>query len=333
MIAQFKVNYTGFTICIIIAMSASLLASRYDAPVMLFALLLGLSMHFLYESPRQQQGIDFCSKSLLRIAVGLLGVRISVSDIVSLGFTAPLIIILAMALTIFFGVLMAKALGLSRSFGLLTGGAVAVCGVSAAAAISTVLPKKDYQEKYFALTVIGITTLSTLAMITYPLIAAMLGLPDKLAGVFIGGSIHDVAQVVGAGYSISPEAGDIATYIKLLRVALLLPIVVIIFFSFKGQTNKKENQGIKTKLTTYVPSFLMVFFVLALFNNLGWIPQILVQIIESLSNGLLVVAIVAIGLRTSLKEIASVGWRPIFLLTSETIFFATLIILGIVFII
>ena len=277
--------------------------------------------------------VDFCSKSLLRIAVGLLGVRISVSDIVSLGFTAPLIIIIAMALTIFFGVLMAKALGLSRSFGLLTGGAVAVCGVSAAAAISTVLPKKDYQEKYFALTVIGITTLSTLAMITYPLITAMLGLPDKLAGVFIGGSIHDVAQVVGAGYSISPEAGDIATYIKLLRVALLLPIVVIIFFSFKGQTNKKENQGIKTKLTTYVPSFLMVFFVLALFNNLGWIPQILVQIIESLSNGLLVVAIVAIGLRTSLKEIASVGWRPIFLLTSETIFFATLIILGIVFII
>lgn len=144
MISQFKANYTGFAICIIIAIAASTLASRYDAPVMLFALLLGLSMHFLYESPRHQQGIEFCSKSLLRIAVGLLGVRISVSDIVSLGFTAPLLIVIAMALTVFFGVLMAKVLGLSKSFGVLTGGAVAVCGVSAAAAISTVLPKKDY---------------------------------------------------------------------------------------------------------------------------------------------------------------------------------------------
>jgi len=343
MFTQVKVNYTGFAICIIIAIAASTLASRYDAPVMLFALLLGLSMHFLYESPRHQQGINFCSKSLLRIAVGLLGVRISVSDIVSLGFTAPLIIVLSMALTVFFGIVMAKALGLSKSFGVLTGGAVAVCGVSAAAAISTVLPKKEYQEKYFALTVIGITTLSTLAMIIYPLITAMFGLPDDLAGVFIGGSIHDVAQVVGAGYSISPEAGDIATYIKLLRVALLLPIVMIIFFSFKNRGNDhmsdqgddqgsdKKNEVIKAKLTTFVPSFLIVFFLLALLNNLGWIPQALVEIIQSLSNGLLVVAIVAIGVKTSLKQIVSVGWKPIFLLTSETMFFATLILVGILF--
>jgi len=333
MLSHIKSNYSGFAICIIIAIAATTLATRYQAPVMLFALLLGLAMHFLYESPRHQTGIDYCSKSLLRIAVGLLGVRISVSDIVSLGFTAPLIIMFSMLLTVLFGVVMARALGLSKSFGVLTGGAVAVCGVSAAAAISTVLPKKDYQEKYFALTVIGITTLSTLAMIIYPLITAMFNLPDHLAGVFIGGSIHDVAQVVGAGYSISPEAGDIATYIKLLRVALLLPIVMIIFFSFKDRSAEAANDKMSTKLTTFVPGFLIAFFILALLNNLALIPNVVVQIIQTLSNWLLVVAIVAIGVKTSLKQIVSVGWKPIFLLTSETLFFAALILMGILFII
>jgi len=329
MFSHVKSKYSGVIICTLIAIAASTLANRYDAPVMLFALLLGLAMHFLYESDKNKDGIEFCSKSLLRIAVGLLGVRIALSDIVSLGFTAPLIVISSMGLTIGFGILMARVLGLSKSFGVLTGGAVAVCGVSAAAAISTVLPKKDYQEQYFALTVIGITTLSTLAMIIYPIITTLFDLPDNLAGLFIGGSIHDVAQVVGAGYSISPEAGDIATYIKLLRVALLLPIVMIIFVSFKNRSATEENQPLTAKLTSFVPGFLIGFFVLAVLNNLGLIPEVLVQVFQVLSNWLLVTAIVAIGVKTSLKQIASVGWKPVFLLTAETVFFAGLILVGI----
>ncbi|MCJ8319130.1 MAG: putative sulfate exporter family transporter [Colwellia sp.] len=329
MLNHLKSKYSGVMICSLIAVVAATLANRYNAPVMLFALLLGLAMHFLYESDKHQEGIEFCSKSLLRIAVGLLGVRIALSDIVSLGFTAPLIVISSMGLTIGFGILLARVLGLSKSFGVLTGGAVAVCGVSAAAAISTVLPKKDFEEQYFALTVIGITTLSTLAMITYPIITTLFDLPDNLAGVFIGGSIHDVAQVVGAGYSISPEAGDIATYIKLLRVALLLPIVMIIFVSFKNRSATEESLPLTAKLTSFIPGFLIGFFILAVLNNLGLIPELLVQLFQVLSNWLLVIAIVAIGLKTSLKQIASVGWRPVFLLTAETVFFAGLILAGI----
>ena len=329
MFSHIKSKLSGIVICIVLAITAMSLASHYDAPVMLFALLLGLAMHFLYEAPQHQEGIEFCSKNLLRVAVGLLGVRIAVSDIISLGFIAPLIILFSMALTIFFGVFMAKALGLSKSFGVLTGGSVAVCGVSAAAAISTVLPKNKDHEQLFALTVIGITTLSTLAMITYPMIATLFALPDDLAGVFIGGSIHDVAQVVGAGYSISPEAGDIATYIKLLRVALLLPIVMIIFFSFKNRESCQESKPVLTKLTSFVPGFLIGFFILALLNNLALIPDTVVQLIQVLSNELLVVAIAAIGLKTSLKQVVSVGWKPVFLLSIETVFFATLILSGI----
>ncbi len=136
-------------------------------------------------------------------------------------------------------------------------------------------------------------------MVVYPLLVSYLGLPDDLAGVFIGGSIHDVAQVVGAGYLISPEAGDIATYIKLLRVALLLPIVMIIFF------------------------------VLALLNNVGLIPSEIISLIKTLSSWCLVVSIAAIGIKTSLKQIVSVGWKPVVLITAETVIFAGLILLGI----
>ncbi|MEW6982176.1 YeiH family protein [Colwelliaceae bacterium 6471] len=324
MLKNIKSYYSGIAICVIIAIAAGTLAHRYEAPVMLFALLLGLALHFLYESPQHQVGINFCSRALLRVAVALLGVRIAFADIVSLGITPPLIVMSSMLLTILFGVLLARFLGLSKVFGVLTGCSVAVCGVSAAAAVSTVLPKKELEERTFAFTVIGITTLSTMAMIIYPIISAMFGLSDELAGVFIGGSIHDVAQVVGAGYSISPEAGDIATYIKLLRVAMLLPIVTMVFFAFKERDSTMAGGA-----SSFIPGFLIAFFVLALANNLGFIPDFIVQYIQTLSSWLLVVAIVAIGVKTSLKQIISVGWKPVVLMASETIFFATLILSGI----
>ncbi|WP_068545431.1 YeiH family protein [Thalassotalea crassostreae] len=316
--------YSGVAISVLIAIASGALAARYDAPVMLFALLLGLALHFLYESPKHQAGINFSSRAVLRFAVALLGVRIAFSDIVSLGITPPMIVMVSMALMMLFGIVLSKALGLSRVFGVLSSGSVAVCGVSAAAAISTVLPRKEYEEKFFALTVIGVTTLSTIAMVVYPLIVAYLGLPDDLAGVFIGGSIHDVAQVVGAGYSISPEAGDIATYIKLLRVALLLPIVMIIFFSFKERGSKMEGG-----VTTFIPLFLIGFFILAVLNNIGLIPAEVANMIKTLSSWCLVVSIAAIGVKTSLKQIVSVGWKPVVLITAETLVFAVLILAGI----
>lgn len=326
MLDKIKNHYSGVMICILVAIAAQALAARYDAPVMLFALLLGLALHFLYETPNHQTGIDFCSKNILRFAVALLGVRIAFADIVSLGITAPLIVIASMALMMVCGIFIARLLGLSKVFGVLAGGSVAVCGVSAAAAISTVLPKNSLDEKTFALTVISVTTLSTTAMVVYPVITEFLGLSDELAGVFIGGSIHDVAQVVGAGYSISPEAGNIATYIKLLRVALLLPIVMIIFFAFK-----QKNQQMEEGISSFIPGFLVAFFVLALINNLGWLPQVIVEWITHLSSWFLVVSIVAIGVKTSLKQIISVGWKPVFLIATQTIIFAIFILTGIEF--
>ncbi len=326
MLVNLQAKLLGAALCSIIAIFATIVATRYQAPVMLFALLLGLSAHAFYRHKKIQHGVNYCSRELLRLCVGMLGVRIAFADIVSLGITPPLIVMVSMALTMIFGVLFSRALALPKTFGVLSGGAVAVCGVSAAAAISTVLPKDKAQEKYFALTVIGITTFSTLSMIFYPILAGYLGFSDQLAGVFIGGAIHDVAQVVGAGYTISPEAGDVATYIKLLRVALLMPIVMMVFIAFKERDSKME-----AGVSAFIPGFLILFFVLAFLKNIGVLPIWLIEIIRGLSSSLLVVAIAAIGVKTSLKQVLSVGWKPVLLMGSETVFLASLIVGGILF--
>lgn len=336
MLHFYQNHYRGVLVCLLTALIAQVLANAYQAPVMLLALLLGLALHFLFQAEKLQQGIAFCSTDLLRAAVGLVGVRIAFADMASLGFTAPLVIIVCMFATIVFGIVLARILALPLAFGVLSGGSVAVCGVSAAAAISTVLPKSAQQDKFFALTVVSITALGTMAMIFYPVIAKTFGLSEQLAGVFLGGSIHDVAQVVGAGYSVSDTTGDIATYIKLLRVALLMPIVMIIFFTFKSinkSKDNKQNQQGQQGMFTFIPSFLIVFFVLALVNNLGLLPEVLVDLIKSLSAWLLIIAMAAIGMKTSLGEVLSVGWKPIFLLSCETLFFALLILLAVIYVV
>ena len=140
--------------------------------------------------------------------------------------------IAAVTLTILFGVVGARVAGISRPFGILTAGAVAICGASAALAISSVLPKGENHERDTVFTVIGVTALSTIAMIIYPLIIALFHLDHAAIGVFLGGTIHDVAQVVGAGFSVSDETGNVATFTKLLRVAMLLPVVVTLSFVY-----------------------------------------------------------------------------------------------------
>ena len=177
-------------------------------------------------------------------------------------------VIVGVATTIVFGFLLARRLGLSPMFGVLSGGAVAICGASAALAIASVLPRTTTRERDTILTVVSVTALSTLAMILYPVFATSIGLDHKQAGVFIGGTIHDVAQVVGAGYTISNETGDIATYVKLLRVAMLLPAVFAISFLLRDSGG--HGEGARATL----PLFLVGFAVLVLVNSFGLLPQV-----------------------------------------------------------
>ena len=255
--------YPGLLVAGTIALASTWLAQHYTAPVMLFALLFGMAFHFLHEEGRCVAGIEFASRSVLRLGVGLLGVRITLSQIASLGPWPVATVIVGVATTILFGFLLARRMGLSSMFGVLSGGAVAICGASAALAIASVLPRSDTRERDTILTVVSVTALSTIAMIIYPIFATSIGLDHRQAGIFIGGTIHDVAQVVGAGYTISNETGDIATYVKLLRVAMLLPAVFAI--SFLYARNKGPGESAKATL----PMFLVGFAVLVVLNSIG----------------------------------------------------------------
>lgn len=321
--------WPGLGIATITGMAALFLGEHYNAPVMLFALLLGMAVSFLYQQDTPCScGIDFTASTLLRAGVVLLGLRVALGDLIILGWQTALMLAGAIFTTIVLGVFLAKAFGLQKRFGALTGGSVAICGASAALAISTILPKGKNHERDTLLTVIGVTAMSTIAMIVYPIIASQMGMNDINAGIFLGGTIHDVAQVVGAGYSVSQEAGDMATLTKLVRVAMLMPVVLIMMLVIKRFYTAKQNMNESD--VPKVPLFLVGFIVMMLLNSFVALPEYVVETGSQVSRFFLVVSITAIGMKSNLGKLAEVGALPIMMILAETIWIA-LLILGYLF--
>ena len=320
MIAKIQGNLRGVMIAALIGSSATFLGNHYGAPVMLFALLLGLSFNFLGHDPQCSKGLDFSATSLLKIGVALLGTRISLSDLEILGWQPLVIVFFMVIFVILMGVILARIFKIESPFGVLTGGAVAICGASAAAAIVAVVSKRIKNNQIIAFTIIGVTSLSSLSMIIYPIIADIFNLNDLQAGFFIGATIHDVAQVMGAGYGISEEAGDIATIVKLFRVFLLVPIVFVIAIIFR-----EKDDSNNPKLP--IPIFLVVFAILMIANSCKLLSPDITEVLGNLSRWFLVFAIAAVGTKTQLKDLAGIGRASIFLICAETVI---LCILGLV---
>ena len=305
----------GVGIAMLVALSASWLSDHYGAPVMLFALLLGMAVNFVSKDPRCRPGVDFSARTILRIGVALLGARITVWQIQSLGLPVLVMAMLAVAITISAGAWAARLAKLPLEFGVLTGGAVAICGASAALAISSVLPRTPTRERDTILTVVVVTTLSTIALVIYPVMAKGLGFSDTQAGILLGATIHDVAQVVGAGYSVSKTTGDTATIVKLFRVALLLPSVLVISYLFRARAAASQSNEARPPL---VPAFLVGFIVLVAVNSLAVLPDFVMDRFGDGSRWCLVLAISALGTKTSLGEVFAVGWQRISLVVAET---------------
>ncbi|MEO9243530.1 YeiH family protein [Pseudomonas inefficax] len=311
----------GVVVSLVVGAAASFLSEHYAAPVMLFALLLGMALNFLAVDGPCKAGIEFTARTVLRLGVALLGMRITLDQIASLGWKPVALVITLVVVTILVSVVVAKALGFSRLFGMLTGGATAICGASAALALAAALPQHPRKEHATLFTVIGVSALSTLAMILYPMIAQWLHLSPAQAGVFLGATIHDVAQVVGAGYSMSTETGDIATVVKLMRVAMLLPVIVCAAMITRRQGLEAGGQR-----PPLLPWFAVGFLLLACVNSTGWVPTVVQGGINDLSRGCLVVAISALGMKTQLKALASVGVKPIALMVGESVFLVLLVL-------
>ncbi|WP_371037788.1 YeiH family protein [Rhodosalinus sp. FB01] len=307
--------FPGLLIAATVAMAARFLSLHHGAPVMLLALLLGMAFNFLTEEAegRCVAGIEFASRTLLRLGVALLGLGITVQQIAALGSGVVALTVAGVAGTIAMSLLLSRLVGRRARFALLTGGAVAICGASAALAISSVLPQGPTKERDTVFTVIGVTALSTVAMVAYPLVAAGLGLNDLQAGIFLGATIHDVAQVVGAGYSISQEAGDTATVVKLMRVALLVPVVVGLSLVF---ASRRDGAG-RTPLP--IPFFVLGFCALVALGSTGLVPEAARQTVLEASRWCLVIAIAALGMKTSLKKLKDVGRSAVVVICGLTV--------------
>ncbi len=312
----------GLVASLVVAAAASFLSEHYRAPVMLFALLLGMAMNFLSADGSCKAGIEFTAREILRVGVALLGMRITFSQIVALGWHPVVLVLVSVVVTILLAMVVARAMGFQTLFGLLTGGATAICGASAAMALAAALPAHPGKERATLFTVIGVSALSTLAMIVYPMLVQALHLNAVQSGVFLGGTIHDVAQVVGAGYGMSQETGDTATVVKLMRVAMLLPVIVSA--AMVARVSGGQQGGQRPPL---LPWFAVGFIALAAINSTGLLAPVVQTFANEASRWCLVIAISALGMKTQLKELASVGIKPIVLMVGETVFLAGLVLL------
>lgn len=295
----------GLVLPLTVAAAAFFAAGATGAPVMLFALVIGIALSTVSEDARFHAGLSFASRPVLQFGVALLGLNISVAQVASLGGQTLLLVAAGTAISIASGLALSRCSGLPRAFGVLAGGATGICGASAALAISSTLPPSPHRDRDTAFVIVAVTTLSTIAMVAYPLIAHLLGFNDRQTGIFLGATIHDVAQVVGAGYAVSNEAGETATIVKLFRVALLLPTVLSIALLTRSRA---PTDG---KLPWLLPPFAIAFAVLVIINSAGIIPAGLRNAGSLVSSWCLATAVAAIGIRTSIAATLRMGWSAL----------------------
>lgn len=304
----------GFILCAVAALIAQNLSIYSGVPVMLCALGLGIVLHVFSKMALTTSGVQFTSRSILRAGVVLIGGRIVFDDLASLGAQTIILVVCVTLGVILFSICMARILKLDHNLGLLLGGATAICGASAALALSAVLPQSKNLEKNTLMAVVGVTCVGTILMLVYPFALGWIGLNHHDAGILIGGTIHDVSQVVGAGYSISQESGDTAILIKLIRVFMLLPVIFIFAFFYGG---KRQKGGARWPA---FPLFIAGFLALVVLNSMHVLPPLVTDFMDKTSKAFLVMSIVAVGIKTSLRELFSLGVRPLVLIGADTAF-------------
>jgi uncharacterized integral membrane protein (TIGR00698 family) len=306
---------------------AGIAPASFPLPAMVVALILGVLFNTIARRPIFQDGLTFAVKKVLRVAVALLGIRIALGDVIALGFSSVLIVICSMAVTLLSGFLFARLLARPAGYGALAGAATAVCGASAALATATVVPNYPGKDADCAFVIIAANVLATLAMVAYPPLCALLGFDHQMTGLLFGATIHDVAQVVGAGYAVSDATGNVAAIVKLFRVLLLLPVVMMVGAYFSSGSAQERAR-------VPVPVFALVFLLLCLVNSVFLagataMPSYLLLkgVLVEISTWGLLIAIGALGLITSPRAIASLGWRHLTVMAGTT---ATILIVVLV---
>lgn len=301
--------FPGLAICGIASIAAAWLSDNYGMPIILMGLLIGLALNFAAADPRTHPGLDFASRTFLRIGIVVLGMQVTFAQIGALGPTPFVALLIVMALAVGCGLAVARIAKQGFAAGLLAGGATAICGASAALALYSVIGKDRLSQAQFTLTLVGIAFASALAMSFYPIIAQQIGLDDRQAGFLIGASIHDVAQAIGGGYVYSDTAGSYATIVKLTRVALLAPFVALVSIILAQGGTETKKLPIWRKLA--LPWFIAAFLVVVIVNSLATVPEEVTSASLLASKTFLLLAVTATAMRSRLDLLMQMGWRAL----------------------
>lgn len=324
--------FPGLTFVLVVAFAALWLSEHYGAPAILMGLLIGLALNFVNRDERLAAGLNFSSQTLLRWGIVLIGTQITFSQIIGLGLTPFLALIGIMIAVIFSGVMSAKFLSQDFRFGLLAGGATAICGASAALAIWGLIGDRKVNQSQFTIVLLGITIASAFAMTFYPTIASFLELNDEQAGFLIGASIHDVAQSIGGGFSFSAEAGEVATIVKLSRVTLLAPVLIIIAIVLGRSEKSDSGSSSKIGFRNGIPWFVAGFLLLAGINSYHAFPEQISDYADRFARMLLLMAVIAAAVKSNMSGLLSHGWRSFGPVIATTVISFSLALLAAFFI-
>lgn len=253
-------------------------------------------------------GIQFAAKQLLRLAIMLYGFRVSLQEIAAVGLHALLLDAAVVSLTLFLGYLVGtRILKLDKQLALLISTGAAICGAAAVLAAEDVIQSEPYKA---AVAIGTVVLFGTISMFLYPAMqhAGMFGLSDAQFGIFAGASVHEVAQALVTGSSISLEIGKTAVVVKMIRVLMLIPVLMVL-----SVWNPTSTKAIERKKKVMIPWFAIGFLLVIMFHSLQLLPTPLVTTVNQLDMVLLTMAMGAIGLETKFSKIKKVGWNPLYL--------------------
>ena len=305
----------GLLICFSVAAASVLLEQQIPGELLgasIIALFMGTIINRFFHPEWITPALKFTSKKILKAAIILLGASLSVSTILSVGKMTFFVMIFTFAMCFGAGYFIRKPFGLNWKLSNLISAGTGICGGSAVAAIAPVIDADD-RDIAFAM---SSTFLFDMVMIAlYPLMGKALGMSDIAYGIWSGTSVNDTASVVASGYAFSEAAGDFATMVKLTRTIAIIP-TVLVFAWISVRMKKKELQtsgdGKKVNMMQIIPWFIGGFLLLAIINSVGLIPVAVSGMMKNVSKFLMVTALAAIGLNTSLTDFKKAGLRPMF---------------------
>ena len=287
---------------------------------MIIAILLGIGFHNIIGTPyRAKPGITFSLRRILRFAIILLGMQLSIQQIVEVGAGGLAVIVATLVATFMFTKWFGALIGVEDKLAELIAAGTSICGASAVIATNAVTQGHDEDVTY---AVACVTVFGSVAMFAYPFFPAFLHLAPRAYGLWAGASIHEIAQVVAAAFQDGPVAGEFATIAKLSRVTMLAPMV----FTLGFLASRKRQHG--TPRTAHkrppLPYFVLGFIVLVGLNSFITVPPAPKYWIVQTTTFLLSLALAAMGLETDIRKVLAKGARPILLGAVSWLFIAGL---------